>query len=143
MNRHVRKTKLSMMIVLCFAIVVPLPVADVTADNGSIISPEEAAKLAAQLANDKFQEAYGYSPFKPESYTATFVKSRWYWGKIDPAGIGGCSAEVELNRDGSGKRVRVAFHTDQLDRDRLIIKESETQGIRTIPEIDVKEDQGD
>ncbi len=91
-----------------------------TSQKIKIGSAEKAAKLAAKLANDEFQRAYGYRPFKPESYTARFAEPRWYWGKIDPAGTGGCSAKVDFDEDGSGKSVEVAFHTDTVDTEKIM-----------------------
>ena len=138
MDRHIPKTSPFTIILLCCAIAASFLHADVKANGANIISPEEAAKLAAKLANDEFQKAYGHTPFGPESYTARFVESRWHWGEIDPAGIGGCSAEVEFNMDGSGKSVKVAFHTDQLQRDRPIFEQRKPHEKRAIPEIDVR-----
>ena len=77
-----------------------------------IISQEQAAKHAAKLANEKCQKDFGLSPFKPESYKAEFIDSKWYWGKFDPIGIYGYSAKVEFRKDGSDKNVKVAFSTD-------------------------------
>ena len=54
------------------------------------------------------------SPFTPESYKAELVDNKWNWGKISPAGINGCSANVTLNKDGSNENVKVAYHSDIL-----------------------------
>jgi hypothetical protein len=78
-----------------------------------IINEEQAAELAAKLANEKFQKDFHRSPFRPESYKAELIDSRWRWGKIDPIGINGCSANVEFNEDGSDKKVKVSFFTDK------------------------------
>ena len=86
------------------------------------LTQEQAAILASQIANEKFQKDFGLSPFTPESYTAQLIDNRWCWGKISPAGINGCSAKVTFNRDGSGKTVRVAYHTDILIKDTNIQK---------------------
>jgi len=82
--------------------------------KGQIITQEQAAELAAKLPDEKFQATFGASPFKPESYQAKLVGSRWHWGKINPAGVKGCSAKVEFNKDGSEPDVKVAYHTDEV-----------------------------
>ena len=83
-------------------------------NENQIITQEQAAKNAAKLANEKCQKDFGHSPFKPESYKAELIDSKWYWGKIDPIGIYGYSAKVEFCKDGSDKNVQVAFSTDIL-----------------------------
>lgn len=97
------------------------------------LTQEQAAILASRIANERFQKDFGLSPFTPESYTAQLVDNRWCWGKISPAGINGCSAKVTFNKDGSGKTVRVAYHTD------ILIKETDIQKVpkkikKAIPE---------
>ena len=77
-----------------------------------ITTKEQAAEHAAKLANEKCQKNFGMSPFKPESYKAEFVDSKWHWGKFDPMGIHGYSAKVEFRKDGSGENVKVTFSTD-------------------------------
>jgi hypothetical protein len=78
-----------------------------------IITQEQAAELAAKLANEKFQKDFHQSPFNPESYKAELIDSRWHWGKMDLGGINGCSAVVEFNNDGSDPKVKVALYTDK------------------------------
>lgn len=82
-------------------------------NKNQIITQEQAAELAAKLANEKFQKDFHRSPFKPESYKAELVDSRWHWGKMDLGGINGCSAKVEFNKDGSDAKVKVALYTDK------------------------------
>ena len=89
-----------------------------------IITQEQAAKHAANLANEKCQKDFGHAPFKPESYKAELVDSKWHWGKIEPIGIHGYSAKVEFNKDGTNEDVKVAFHTDEL---RKIFRKNEIQ----------------
>lgn len=86
---------------------------DNSENNKQITTQEQAAEFAAKLANEKFQKDFGRSPFKPESYKAELIDSRWHWGKIDPVGINGCSAKVEFNEDGSDAKVKVALFTDK------------------------------
>ena len=81
------------------------------------ITQEQAAKHAAKLANDKCQKDFGMSPFKPDSYKAELLNSKWIWGKISPKGINGYSAKVEFKKDGSNEKVRVAFHTDAIQKE--------------------------
>ncbi len=86
--------------------------ADDSKNNIQINTPEQAAEFASKLANEKCQISFGKSPFAPDSYSAQFTGSRWCWGKIEPPGIGGYSAEVEFNTDGSDQKVRTVLHTD-------------------------------
>ena len=81
-------------------------------------SQEQAAKHAAELANEKCQKDFNISPFKPESYKAEFFDSKWYWGKIEPIGIYGYSAKVEFCKDGSEKNVQVALSTDKVNHNK-------------------------
>jgi hypothetical protein len=90
--------------------------ADNSGDKEEIITQEQAAAHAAKLANEKCQEAFGESPFTPESYEAELVDSIWHWGKIEPKGINGYSAKVEFCKDGSDENVKVGFSTDSAVR---------------------------
>ncbi len=89
--------------------------ADNSDNEKQIITQEQAAKHAAKLANEKCQKVFGHSPFKPGSYKAELINSKWYWGIIEPVGINGYSAKVEFCKDGSDENVRVVFHTDAVD----------------------------
>ena len=80
--------------------------------NTQITTPEQAAEFASMLANRKCEESFGKSPFTPESYVAQFVDSKWNWGKIEPPGIHGFSADIGFNADGLEQKVRVVYHTD-------------------------------
>lgn len=91
----------------------PSPTAGVPEKEISIETVEKAAEFAARLANERCQHVFGASPFTPESYSATLEDSRWHWGKIEPPGINGFSAEIEFNTDSSERYVRVVYHTDQ------------------------------
>ena len=79
------------------------------------LSPRGAAKFAAKLANRECEELYKRKPFSPKSYKAIFRENRWHWGKFDPAGIHGYSAEVSFKKDGSDPRVDVFFSSDSLE----------------------------
>ncbi|MDP2897255.1 MAG: hypothetical protein Q8Q12_12000 [bacterium] len=85
--------------------------------GGKRIPPEEAAKAAASLANDECEEHYKRRPFSPENYEPVFRDNRWRWGKFDPAGIHGYSAEVSFKKDGSHPKVEVFFSSDALEPD--------------------------
>lgn len=78
------------------------------------ISPEEATEIAARLANDECEKHYKRRPFSPENYKAVFRDNRWHWGKFDPAGVHGYSAEVAFKKDGSDPKVEVFFSSDSL-----------------------------
>jgi hypothetical protein len=82
--------------------------------NTQITTQEQAAEFASKLANEKCKESFGKSPFAPDSYVAQLLDSRWNWGKIEPPGIHGFSAEIGFNVDGSDRKVRVVLHTDAL-----------------------------
>lgn len=79
----------------------------------SILTADHAAEFASEIANERCQHVFGVSPFSPDSYPATMENSRWHWGKIQPPGISGFSAEIEFNVDGSSRYVRVVYHTSQ------------------------------
>lgn len=79
------------------------------------LSPEGAANFAANLANEECQKLCKRRPFSPGSYRATFRDNRWYWGKFDPAGVHGYSAEVSFRKDGGAAKVEVFFSSDKLE----------------------------
>lgn len=89
-----------------------------------IITQEQAAEHAAELANEQCQKEFGLSPFKPETYKAQLVDTKWHWGNFKPVGVFGYSAKVEFCKDGSDEDVRVVFHTDAIDN-RYRLKENE------------------
>jgi hypothetical protein len=118
--------------IFLFLLVISIPVSlnttilhgnDKTEIKQKILTQKQAAILASKIANEKFQEIFSISPFTPESYTAELVDNKWCWGKISPAAINGCSAMVTFNKDGSNEDVKVAYHTDILE------KEADTQKI--------------
>lgn len=117
-----------MSILLIAATCLSVPVnAPVVLAHIEINTPEEAALLASKLANEKSREAFGVSPFTPESYSARLLNSRWHWGKIEPPGINGYSAEVEFDTDGSHQKVRTVLHTDKNFNSGLIRPETEIE----------------
>lgn len=86
--------------------------ADDMGSNPQITTQEQAAELASKIANEKCKDTFGNSPFAPDSYVAQLSDERWSWGKIEPPGIHGFSAEIGFNTDGSEQKVRVVLHTD-------------------------------
>jgi hypothetical protein len=111
--------------IICISVfinIIILHAGDGTEKKQNDLTQEQAAILASQLANEKFQKDFGLSPFTAESYTAEPVDNKWCWGKISPAGINGCSAKVIFNRDGSDRTVKVAYHTDILKTQKVPIE---------------------
>ncbi len=100
------------------------------------LTQEQAATLASKIANKKFQKDFNMSPFTPESYKAELIDNKWHWGKISPAGINGCSANVTFSRDGSDENVKVAYHTDILKNEPDLKKVPMEIEIIKIPESD-------
>lgn len=90
------------------------PILQAEDGDTEITTQEQAAEFASELANKKCKESFAKAPFAPDSYVAKLLGSRWYWGKIEPAGIQGYSAEVEFNTDGSDPKVRVVLYTDRV-----------------------------
>jgi hypothetical protein len=58
------------------------------------LSSEHAVDLAVKLANDECERRYERRPFSPSQYPIEFVGDRFRWGRLDPGGEGGLSAEV-------------------------------------------------
>jgi hypothetical protein len=64
-----------------------------------------AGALAARLANDRCQKAYGQRPFAPEDFEAILQDKRWHWGTAEGGKVDGY--EVDVSFDASGRRPRV------------------------------------
>lgn len=111
---------------------------ETTVKKDKSLTQEQAATLASKIANKKFQKDFNMSPFTPESYKAELVDNKWYWGKISPAGINGCSAKVTFNKDGSNENVRVAYSIDTLNKEVLIQKQPMKIDVIKMPESDRK-----
>jgi len=82
--------------------------------NRFVLSAEQAATLAAKLANDECERLYKRRPFVPEQYEVGFVEGFYHWGHLDVGAPGGLSAEVWFKRDGLDPRVNVWFSTDAM-----------------------------
>ena len=78
------------------------------------LSPEEAAELAAQLANQDCERKYKRQPFQPGQHKAVLQDGFYHWGQLDIGGIAGFSAMVSFRQDGSEPRVEVYFSSDAL-----------------------------
>lgn len=78
------------------------------------LTADEAAQLAARLANDQCEGQYHKRPFVAEQYAAMLQDSRYRWGGLDVGGRGGYSALVTFRRDGSEPYVEVYYSTDVL-----------------------------
>ena len=78
------------------------------------LAADDAAALAAQLANQQCERQYRRQPFKPEQYRAVLEDGVYHWGKLDVGGVGGFSALVTFFGDGSKPHVEVYFSSDTL-----------------------------
>jgi hypothetical protein len=78
------------------------------------LSPEDAAVLAAKLANKDCEHRYKRQPFKAGQHMAILKDGFYHWGKLDVGGIGGSSAVVTFRKDGSEPHVEVYFSSDSL-----------------------------
>ena len=85
------------------------------ATEPTVLSEEEAAQLAAEIANKECSEMFWGTPFSPDDYAAVKTDGRWHWGIHDAAGVSGFSAEVRFDEDGSEPEVEVLLHMDDLN----------------------------
>jgi hypothetical protein len=79
-----------------------------------VLSADEAAQLAAKLANDQCDRQYRERPFSAAQHFAVLQNGMYQWGGLDVGGLGGFSALVTFRADGSEPRVEVYFSTDIL-----------------------------
>ena len=77
-----------------------------------LLSPPEAAQLAARLANDECERLYQKRPFAADQKPAVLKGDEYRWGGLDVGGPGGFSALVAFGTDGSHPKVEVYFSTD-------------------------------
>lgn len=82
------------------------------------LDAREAAELAADLANRECDKLYGRRPFKSDGHVPKVVNGRWHWGGLDLAGLGGLSAKVVFDADGSDPEVTVYFSSDGIQYSR-------------------------
>lgn len=78
------------------------------------LSAQQAAELAAEIANEECHRLYKERPFNSEDYALSVRDDRWHWGRLDPAGHYGLSATVDFALDGSKPKVTVYFSSDSL-----------------------------
>lgn len=81
--------------------------------NGTL-SKGDALHLAVELANAECMRQYSIAPFDSTSYVIEFREQRWYWGRVDVAGINGYSAKVSFDKKGRDRRIEIFFSTDVL-----------------------------
>ena len=77
-----------------------------------VLTPMEAAELAARLANDECARLYHKRPFTPDQHEAVLQDGNYQWWHLDVGGRGGFSAKVTFDRDGSHPLAEVYFSTD-------------------------------
>ena len=82
--------------------------------GGKALSADQAAGLASKLANDECEQLYRQRPFSTDLYPAELQGSIWQWGRYDPAGIHGFSADVSFRVDGSDPKVKVHWSSDNI-----------------------------
>jgi hypothetical protein len=79
---------------------------------GHVLSPAEAAQLAAKLANDECERLYRKRPFTADQHRTVLTGGRYRWGGLNEGGRGGLSALVVLGSDGGDPKVEVYFSLD-------------------------------
>jgi hypothetical protein len=77
-----------------------------------VLSPTEAAQLAAKLANDECERLYRKRPFTANQHLAVLQGDQYRWGGLNEGGRGGLSALVVFRSDGSHPKAEVYFSTD-------------------------------
>ena len=85
-----------------------------TAKENKVLTSDDVAIMASSLANDECERIYGKRPFSAGIYSAELINTTWYWGRLDPSGVNGFSAEVSLGRDGTDPKVKIYFSTDTI-----------------------------
>src|SRR5947208_15266010 len=58
------------------------------------LSPNDAAQLAAKLANDKCERLYKRRPFSASQYAAVVRDGEYHWGGLDQGAPAGYSARA-------------------------------------------------
>ena len=79
-----------------------------------VLSPTDAAQLAAKLANDECERLYERRPFAASQHPAVLRDGEYHWGGLDVGAPGGFSARVAFRQDGTRPTVEVYFSSDQL-----------------------------
>jgi len=81
-----------------------------------LLSPSEAAELAAKLANDKCENQFHERPFHAVQHVPVIKDRQYHWGDLDVGAPKGLSASVTFDLDGSKPSVDIYFSTDTLHR---------------------------
>lgn len=89
----------------------PGPLAPST--GGKTLNSAQAALRAARVANDLAEKQFGARPFNPTNWTARFEDNQWHWGRQEQPGVGGFSADVTMNRDGSQVDAQIFFQSPE------------------------------
>ena len=79
-----------------------------------VLSAQDAAELAARLANEKCERQFRRRPFSPGQHSAMLQDGFYHWGQLDVGGVGGFSAVVTFREDGGEPQVEVYFSSDTL-----------------------------
>ena len=78
-----------------------------------VLSPGEAARLAARLANEESARRYHRQPFQA-GQNAAVLRDGWYsWGGLNEGARSGFSALVSFDARGQDARVEVFFSSDE------------------------------
>ena len=85
-----------------------------------MLSPSQAAQLAAKLANAECQRLHQRQPFSPDQHPAVLESNMFRWGGLDVGGPLGFSALVTFAADGSNPKVEVYYSTDLLTPERIL-----------------------
>jgi len=84
--------------------------------NPRVLSVDQAAQLAAKLANDECERRFHSRPFRADQHIPIVQEGKYCWGGLDVGASKGLSASVTFGFDGSHPSVEVYFSTDTLLR---------------------------
>ncbi len=76
------------------------------------LSADQAAHLAADLANNQCDRQYRRRPFTAEQHPVVVEDGMYRWGGLNEGAPSGLSALVTFRQDGSEPHVEVYFSTD-------------------------------
>jgi hypothetical protein len=75
--------------------------------GASRLNPVSAGALAARLANESCQRAYGARPFAPDDFEAVREAGVWHWGTATGGKIDGFEVDVSFDDRGGRRKVAV------------------------------------
>jgi hypothetical protein len=87
-------------------------VGNTTRQLAHALSANEAAQLAARLANEECERCFHRHPFQADQHSAIFQDGEYRWGGLDVGAPKGFSALVRFREDGSKPSVEVYFSSD-------------------------------